>query len=190
MIYLELFLCFFQIGIMSMGGGYVVIPLVQNQVVLSRGWLTMAQFTDLVTIAEMTPGPISLNAATFVGNQMAGVLGGIVASIGCIAPSCIIVSIMAYVYFRYKDLWVVNGFLKGVRPAVAAFVASAGVSILRTALFGGGAVSLMTLNMQALVSFLLCLAVLRTKKVNPIFVMLGAGVLGTAVILLRGGALF
>ncbi|MDL2215978.1 chromate transporter, partial [Ruminococcaceae bacterium OttesenSCG-928-N02] len=136
MIYLQLFFCFFQIGLLSMGGGYVVIPLVQSQVVQARGWLSMAEFTDLVTIAEMTPGPISLNAATFVGTRMAGVGGGIIASLGCIFPSCIIVSIMAYIYFRYKNLWGVNAFLSGVRPAVAAFVASAGVSILLTALFG------------------------------------------------------
>lgn len=95
MIYLELFWSFFQIGLFSIGGGYAAIPLIQNQVVDVRPWLTMTQFADIMTIAEMTPGPIAINAATFVGIQVARLPGAIIATIGCIVPSCVIVMALA-----------------------------------------------------------------------------------------------
>ena len=87
MIYLQLFLSFLQIGAFSFGGGYAAMPLIQEQVVLQHSWLTMDSFSNLVTIAEMTPGPIAVNAATFVGTQIAGIPGAIVATLGCILPS-------------------------------------------------------------------------------------------------------
>ena len=82
MIYLKLFLSFLQIGCLSFGGGYAAMPLIQEQVVTLNHWLSMNAFTDLVTIAEMTPGPIAINAATFVGTQVAGTLGAVVATLG------------------------------------------------------------------------------------------------------------
>ena len=82
MIYLELFWSFFQIGLFSIGGGYAAMPLIQNQVVDIHPWLTMTQFADIMTIAEMTPGPIAINSATFVGIQVAGLPGAIIATVG------------------------------------------------------------------------------------------------------------
>ena len=87
MIYLQLFLSFLQIGALSFGGGYAAMPLIQEQVVTLHGWLSMNSFTDLITIAEMTPGPIAVNSASFVGMQIAGTPGAIVATFGCILPS-------------------------------------------------------------------------------------------------------
>ena len=104
MIYLQLFLSFLQVGAFSIGGGYAAMPLIQSQVVTSHGWLTMSEFTDLITIAEMTPGPIAVNSATFVGIRIAGVGGAVIATLGCILPSCLIVSLLAFVYYRYKQL--------------------------------------------------------------------------------------
>ena len=95
MIYLQLFLAFLQIGAFSFGGGYAAMPLIQEQVVTKYAWLTQTDFTDLVTIAEMTPGPIAINAATFVGNQAAGIPGALVATLGVILPSCIFVTVLA-----------------------------------------------------------------------------------------------
>ena len=97
MIYIQLFLSFIQVGMFSIGGGYAAMPLIQSQVVQGHGWLTMSEFTDLITIAEMTPGPIAVNSATFVGIRIAGVPGAMVATFGCILPSCIIVSILAMI---------------------------------------------------------------------------------------------
>lgn len=90
MIYLQLFWSFLQIGLFSFGGGYAAMPLIQGQVVTSHGWLTMSEFTDLITISQMTPGPIAVNSATFVGLKIAGIPGAVVATVGCILPSCII----------------------------------------------------------------------------------------------------
>ena len=97
MIYLQLFLSFLQIGMFSFGGGYAAMPLIQGQVVTTHGWLTMSEFTDLITISQITPGPIAVNSATFVGLKIAGIPGAVVATVGCILPSCIIVTILAIV---------------------------------------------------------------------------------------------
>ena len=88
----------------------------------------MTQFADIMTIAEMTPGPIAINAATFVGIQTAGLPGALVATIGCVFPSCVIVLTLAYIYYRFRGLTIVQGILAGLRPAVVAMIASAGLS--------------------------------------------------------------
>ena len=93
MIYLQLFLSFLQIGAFSFGGGYAAMPLIQAQVVDLHHWLSLGEFTDLVTISQMTPGPIAINSATFVGLKIAGFSGALCATFGCILPSCIIVSL-------------------------------------------------------------------------------------------------
>ena len=87
MILLKLFISFIQVGLFSVGGGYAAIPLIQNQIVNVRALMSMAEFTDLITIAEMTPGPISINSATFVGTRLAGPLGALICTLGCIIPS-------------------------------------------------------------------------------------------------------
>ena len=122
MIYLELLWSFFQIGLFSIGGGYAAMPLIQNQVVDLHGWITMTQFADIMTIAEMTPGPIAINSATFVGVQVAGIPGAVVATVGCVLPSCVIVITLAYIYYRFRQLTLVQGVLAGMRPAVVASI--------------------------------------------------------------------
>ena len=97
-ILLQLFLSFVQIGLFSIGGGYAAMPLIQSEVVANHAWLTMSEFTDLITIAEMTPGPIAINSATFVGIRIAGLPGAIIATFGVILPSLFIVSLLAYIY--------------------------------------------------------------------------------------------
>lgn len=94
MIFLELFLAFFRIGLFSFGGGYAAVPLIQSEIVDGHKWLEMSQFADLITIAEMTPGPIAVNSATFVGQQIAGLPGAIVCTLGCIVPSFLIVLLL------------------------------------------------------------------------------------------------
>ena len=130
MIYLELLWSFVQIGLFSIGGGYAAMPLIQHQVVDAHPWLTMSQFADVMAIAEMTPGPIAINAATFVGIQVAGIPGAIVATLGCVLPSCVIVMALGYVYYKNRGLKLVQGVLGGLRPAVVALIASAGLSLI------------------------------------------------------------
>ena len=114
---LDLFLSFLQIGLFSFGGGYAAMPLIEQQVVTGHGWLTMAEFTDLITISQMTPGPIAVNSATFVGIRIAGIPGALVATIGCILPSCILVTLIARLYLKYRKLDLLQGVLASLRPA-------------------------------------------------------------------------
>ncbi len=182
-IYVQLFLSFIQIGLFSIGGGYAAMPLIQNQVVDLHQWLTLGEFTDLVTIAEMTPGPIAVNAATFVGTQIAGLLGALVATFGCILPSCIIVSTLAYLYYKYKGLTIIQGILGSLRPAVVAMIASAGLTILLMVLWGekGFSTNLADLNVLGCVIFVAAFVLLRKWKLNPILVMVLSGVTNLAV---------
>lgn len=172
-ILLQLFWSFFQIGALSIGGGYAAMPLIQNQVVQLHPWLTMEEFADIVTIAEMTPGPIAINSATFVGIQVAGIQGALIATFGCVLPSCCIVLLLGKLYFRYQNLQVVQGVLDGLRPAIVAMIASAGLSILWTALFGGDPFKIGVEGFN-IFSGILCVGafvVLRKWKLNPIAVM-------------------
>ena len=146
MIYLQLFLSFLQIGALSFGGGYASMPLIEAQIVTGHGWLTMTEFSDLVTIAEMTPGPIAVNAATFVGTKVAGVLGALVATAGCILPACVLVTLIARLYLKYRNLTVLQSVLGSLRPAVVAMIASAGLTILMNAFWGGRTVVLANTN--------------------------------------------
>lgn len=178
MIYLELFLSFLQIGLFSIGGGYAAMPLIQNQTVDLHGWLTMNEFTDLVTIAEMTPGPIAVNAATFVGARVAGLPGSVLATLGCIFPSLIIVSLLAYIYYRYKGVSALENILGSLRPAVVALIGSAGISILLQVAFGGHEFSLSAINLTGLLLFGAAFFVLRRFRFNPILIMALCGVCG------------
>jgi len=180
MIYLELLWSFFQIGLFSIGGGYAAMPLIQHQVVDVHPWLTMTQFADIMTIAEMTPGPIAINSATFVGIQVAGLPGALVSTAGCILPSCVIVMTLAYVYYRFRGLSMVQGVLAGLRPAVVAMIASAGISLITLSFFGQRSLPAdwSGLNYISAVIFGAGLFILRKWKINPIYVMAGAGALG------------
>ena len=170
MIYLQLFFSFLQIGTFSFGGGYAALPLIQNQVVSLHHWISMAEFTDLIAI----------NSATFVGIKIAGMPGALVATLGCILPSCIIVTIIAYLYMRYRNLDTLQGILGMLRPAVVALIASAGISILITAFFGDSGIKLSSCNPKAVVIFAGCLILLR-KRVNPVLVMVLAGIVNVGL---------
>ena len=180
MMYLELFWSFFQIGLFSIGGGYAAMPLIQNQVVDLHPWLTMTQFADIITIAEMTPGPIAINSATFVGIQVAGLPGAIIATLGCVLPSCVIVLTLAYIYYRFRGLNIVQGILAGLRPAVIAMIASAGISLLILAVYGQRTLpaDLTSVDIIAVVIFLAGFVTLRRWKLNPLWVMAGCGAAG------------
>lgn len=173
MIYLQLFLSFLQIGAFSFGGGYAALPLIRHQVVEANGWLQLSEFTDLITISQMTPGPIAVNSATFVGLKVAGIPGAVVCTLGCVLPSCILVSLIAKLYLKYRSLDLLQGVLKGLRPAVVALIATAGVDIMLAALNVGGKGRV---KLQMAVIFTICLILLR-KQWNPILVMVLAGVM-------------
>ena len=172
MIYIQLFLSYLQIGAFSFGGGYAAMSLIQAQVVEKYHWLTMGQFTDLVTIAEMTPGPIAINSATFVGTQVGGIFGAFCATIGCILPSCIIVTLLAKVYVKYRNVTVMQNILCTLRPVVVSIIAIAGISILLSVFFPNGA----DFSIRGTIIFLVALVLLRKTKLQPVSVMVGCGI--------------
>jgi chromate transporter len=178
-----LFLCFLQIGAFSFGGGLAALPLIQQQIVTINNWMTMNEFTDLIAIAEMTPGPIAVNSATFVGIHLFGIKGAIVATLGCIIPSIIFVSFLGFLYNRYKKHYLLEGVLTGLRPAVVAMILSAGVSIFMIAILG---VNLDNFNIFAVVIFIVDLFFIAKVKVNPIIILLITGILGGAFYIFMG----
>ena len=177
MIYLQLFWSFIQIGMFSFGGGYAAMPLIQGQVVTDHGWLTMSEFTDLITISQMTAGPIAVNSATFVGLKIAGIPGAVVATLGCILPSCIIVTVLAKLYLKYRSMDMLQGVLRSLRPAVVAMIASAGILILMTAFWGNNTITFTGTKWVMVLIFAICVVILRKTKMNPIWVMVLAGVI-------------
>lgn len=181
MILFHLFVSFLKIGAFSFGGGYAALPLIQEEVVTLNQWLSMTEFTDLITISQMTPGPIAVNSATFVGIKIAGIPGAVAATLGCILPSCIIVTSLAYLYIKYRKLDSLQGVLKMLRPAVVAMIATAGVSILVSAFFNGSSIAFENLNLVMVFIFSISMYLLMKKKANPIFVMVLAGLLNVLV---------
>ena len=185
MIVMQLFLSFLQIGLFSIGGGYAAIPLIQEQTVTRHGWLTVEQFMDLATIAEMTPGPIAINGATFVGLKVAGLPGAIVATLGCILPSIIIVSLLTFIYRKYRTLPMLQSVLASLRPAVVALIAAAGINMLLQVAFGGrDAISVASFRWAGAVLFAAAFFALRKFRPNPIIVMSLCGIAGLVLGLL------
>lgn len=183
---LSLFVSFLQVGLFSVGGGYAAIPLISQQVVTQHAWLTMDEFSNLVTIAEMTPGPIAINAATFVGMRIAGLGGACLATLGSILPSCILVSLLAWVYRRYTALPLLGHVLSCLRPAVVALIAAAGLSLLAHVAFPGGIFVLSAFEGISVLLFALAFLLLRLRKPSPILVLALCGVAGLVVGVLGG----
>ncbi len=179
MIYLELFWSFVQVGLFCVGGGYASMPLIQAQVIDVHGWLSMSEFIDIFTISQMTPGPIGINAATFVGMKVAGFLGAIVATLGFVTPSFILGIILAKLFFKYGNIGVIKGILNGLRPAVVALICSAGMSFIFLALFNTEKMPINVANIDYLGLFVLIVAFIAVrKKVGIIKILAGSGVLG------------
>ena len=184
---LKLFWSFFQIGLFSFGGGYAAMPLIQNQVVDANGWLGMTEFMDLVTISQMTPGPIAINSATFVGIRIAGVSGALAATLGCVLPSGVIVIVLVRLYLKYRNMTLLQEILNSLRPAVVAMIASSGISILAAALWGEeGTIHLSQTNWRMAVLFGVCVLLLQKRRMNPIWVMVLAGIINMAVLWIGG----
>ena len=170
MILFQLFYAFVRVGLFAFGGGYAVLALIQKIIVGEMQWLTYAEFNEVVAISQMTPGPIAVNAATYVGYRVAGVPGATVATLSVCLPSILLVIIITHILKRFETNVVVIRFLTGLRPAVIALIATAAYSIAVT---GKGIVDIKGIII-ALVSF----AIIRTKKLDPVLVLILAGIAG------------
>lgn len=180
----QLFIEFFKIGLFTIGGGVASLPLIETLIVKNHGWLSFEEFSHLVVISEMTPGPIAVNASTFVGNKLFGFTGGVVATIGVILPSLIIVIVLAKIYLKYRNLKTVNSVLNGLRPTVVGLVAFATFGITLSAVFHTNVLDVNTFDVNlfriALIIFYVFL--LRKYKPNPIYIIVLSGVLGYVVL--------
>ncbi|MBM0045476.1 chromate transporter [Anaerococcus sp. mt242] len=172
---IKLFISFLKIGLFSFGGGYAALPIIQEEVVDLNNWLTLSEFNDLITISQMTPGPIAINSATFVGTRLAGFPGALAATLGCVLPSAIIVGTISYFYKKYKNLDAMTNILYFLRPAIVSMILIAGVQILRTAFFDTNAIAISNIDYLMVIIFLVALFAMFKFKTDPIKIMLASG---------------
>ena len=170
---LNLFFIFFKIGLFSIGGGYAIIPLIQEQVVNNYHWISTNTFTDIITISQMTPGPLAVNTSTFVGIQLAGINGAIVATIGCILAGATISIILYLLFTKYQNLEIITNILNTLKATSVGLIMSAGATILMLTFYENNIV-----NYAGIIIFFISLFWLQKKKSNPIVLMIITGFIG------------
>lgn len=182
--FLSLFFTFVKIGLFTIGGGYAMIPLIQDEV-LAHGWLTQDQLIDFIAVAESTPGPFAINIATFIGTKTYGVLGAIATTMGVVLPSFVIILIIARFFMTFRENRYVQAALKGLRPTVIGLIISAAFSVsLSTFILTDidfqklGEFFVTGIDYRALALFAILFTVSRLKKLSPILIILSAGGLG------------
>lgn len=197
LIYLKLFWTFFKIGMFSFGGGYAMIPLIQKEIEIN-GWIDPVEFADIVAVSQMTPGPLAVNAATYVGVKVAGVLGSTFATIGVSLPSFILIILIARFFLKFRESIVVDSVLKGIRPVTVGLIGSAvfflaGLSIFQVNLSPDSLGHLLSgrfgaffedfsLNPGSLLIFLIILVAMKKFKVHPIMAIVLSAVLGIILV--------
>lgn len=178
---LQLFFSFLQVGLLSIGGGYATIPLIQQQVVQLHQWLTFQEFTDIITISQMTPGPLAVNTSTFVGLRIGGIPGTLVATLGCVISGFGISLLLYWFFHRHQENQGIQQALKGLRAASIGLIASSAGTILLIALCGtSDLTAAASFSVPAAVLVVLSLLALRKGKLPPVLVMVlcgGAGLL-------------
>lgn len=173
----ELFSAFFKIGLFSFGGGYAMLPFMQEQTIDVHGWLTTSEFLDMLGIAQVTPGPISINTATFVGydvlenagfGMLNSILGGVIATFAVVLPSFIIVLAISFFFEKFKKSRIIENIFQGLRPIVLGLVASAAVDIGRDVF----------IDFKAVVISILIFYLITFRKMGTITLLVLAGILG------------
>jgi chromate transporter len=177
MIFLELFITFFLIGMFTIGGGYAMLSLIQNEVVTVHGWITDTTFTDIVAISQMTPGPIGINSATYIGYEVAGLWGSVVATVAVSLPALTLMMLLTIFFLRLRDNRYVKGVVGSMRPVVVGMIASAALLLMFPA-EGDDAPSF--IDGWSWVIFLLTLLA-SVKKINPILLIVASGVVGVLI---------
>lgn len=190
MIYFELFITFLTIGAFTFGGGYAMLPLIQNAV-LEKGWLAESDIVNFIAVSESTPGPFAINIATYVGMETGGILGAVCATMGVVVPSFVIILIVARIYRQFQESKLVKGCMTGLRPTVIGLIGGAVLTIGQTVFFPNG-FALASLDFYTIiVSLIICLIgifLIFKKKVHPIILIIisaalgvGAGYLGELI---------
>lgn len=170
MIYLQLFFTFFVIGLFTFGGGYAMLSLIQNEVVVSQAWITAQEFTDMVAISQMTPGPIGINSATYVGYAVSGnIFGSLTATFAVCLPSFLIILTICKIYNRFKKSNVFASLMKTLRPVVIGMIgAAAGILITKENF----------IDWTSWVLFAAAFIASQWLKINPILLIIAGGVIG------------
>ena len=186
MIFLELFYTFLKIGLFSFGGGYGMLSVIQNEVVERHSWITATEFTDIVAVSQMTPGPIGINSATYVGysavlnatgSEELAVLGSLVASFAVMLPSLILMYIVSRFFMKYSKHPMVESVFKVLRPAVVGLIASAALLLMTEENFGSPSESTLQFCISV-VLFVAAFVAMKIFKVSPILILFLAGVFG------------
>lgn len=176
MIYLQLFLSYLKIGFFGFGGGYAMLSLIQNEIVEQRGWLTTMQFADIVAVSQMTPGPIAINSATYIGYEIGGVFGSIVATFAVCLPSLTLMLLFTRLFLCYRENRFIQNVVKAVGPVVVGMIASAALLMMFP-------VSGKNENFVDAWSWALFVACLygSYRKVNPILMILLSAAIGILI---------
>ena len=193
MIYLYLFLEFFKVGLFTFGGGYAMIPLIK-EVVLSRGWMSEEHFIDMIGLSEVTPGPIAVNMATFIGSEQGGILGSVVATIGVVLPAFIIMLLISILLKKFMKNRFVQATLGGIKTVAVALITSSALILLSDVLFpvkySDGSFSI-SFNFDVIKVFVLVIAgyflikMIIKRKPSPIIVIIMAALIGLAYFYLK-----
>lgn len=168
MILLKLFISFFKVGVFGFGGGYAMLPLIEREMVTNNHWLNYREFIDIIAISQMTPGPIAINSATFVGYKMAGFAGSCIATIGVVSFSFVLVSIATHYVEKFKDSKALKSILLGMKPALIGLILAAFVSLAKESYT----------DATSLIIGAIAAVFLFSKKVHPIIVIVLSGILG------------
>lgn len=168
----ELFWVFAKIGAFSIGGGYAMLPFIQREVIENHGWMTLQEFSDILAISQITPGPIAVNSATFVGYKVGGgVLGSVAATLGVVTPSFIMILLIASFFVKFYEKRMVQNAFKGIRPAVVGLIAAAAFQVTATSVVG----------LKGILIFAIAFLSLFNKKVDPIYVIIASAILGVII---------
>lgn len=167
-ILIKLYFVFLKIGTFSFGGGYAMLPFMQREIVENNYWISMSQFSDIIGISQMTPGPVAINSATFVGYKVGGVSGSIVATLGVITTSFILVTIINKILDKFKESITVKAMLAGMRPILIALIIYAFIDLAKESY----------VDLKSIIITIIIGIILVSKKVHPILVIVIAAILG------------
>ena len=176
MLYFQLFYTFFKIGLFGFGGGYAMLSMIQGEVVTRYGWLTPQEFTDIVAISQMTPGPIGINSATYVGFTATGsVWGSVIATLAVVLPSFIQMLVISKFFLKYQKHPTVEAVFSGLRPAVVGLLASAALVLMNSENFSSPKEDMYSFIVSCII-FLVAFVGTRKYKVNPIVMIIACGI--------------
>ena len=179
MLYLELFLTFFKIGLFTIGGGYAMLPLIQADV-QAKGWMTAKELVNFIAVSESTPGPFAVNVSTYVGAELAGLPGAFCATLGVVLPSFLIILLVARFYAAFRASAAVSGAMSGLRPAVIGMIGAAAVSVGQTVFAPDGVQALAGYPLACSLAIFVLMAFLTHRKLHPIAIILLSALLGIA----------